>query len=246
VIKIDSHVHIGDGYRMQLSADVLLKLMDEAEIQKAIVCPMDKCIAVENRQGNDYVMQAVKSHPDRLQGMAVANPWFGKLAIDELRRAFEAGLSGLKIHSVLQGFRLSEHLVDPLLQIAAEFDVPVYAHTGTAGLAEPFHLVELARRFPTINFIMGHGGSSDYYGDSIRSMEFVNNLWLDSSRNGPGNYDIWKKSGLTNRLVFSSNAPDYIPSVEIENLTDIFTTVDEQEMIFNKTIQSIFKGRLLL
>ena len=176
--------------------------------------------------------------------MATANPWFGKKAIEEVRRSLSEGLTGIKIHSVLQGFRLSEHIIDPILELAAEFDVPVYAHTGTAGVAEPFHLIELARRFPTVNFIMGHGGASDYYNDSIRGMEFAKNVWLETSRNGPANYMLWKNEGLTDRIVFGSNAPDYIPAPEIETLKDIFTDDADHEKIFNTSIWEVFKGRL--
>ena len=155
---VDAHVHIGEGVQMRHDAESLLRNMDEAGIDFSIVSPMDRHLAVANREGNDLVLQAVKRHPDRLAGMAVANPWFGSGAVAEIRRALGEGLTGVNIHSVYQGFRLADHLVDPILEAAAAWDVPVYAHTGTAGLAEPFHLIELARRFPTVNFLMGHGG----------------------------------------------------------------------------------------
>ncbi len=186
--RIDAHVYLGQGEHLQQSVDQLLALMDEAKIDKAVVCPVDRFLAVANREGNDLMLEAVGRHPDRLAGMAAANPWYGPAAAQEIRRALEAGLTGLMVHSVYQGFRLSDHILDPLLAVAAEFGVPVYAHTGTAGLAEPLHAAELARRFPSINFIMGHAGSSDYGEDAVRAMEFAQNLWLETSRNGPGNF----------------------------------------------------------
>ncbi|MFH1616673.1 MAG: amidohydrolase family protein [Planctomycetota bacterium] len=243
---IDAHVHIGNGVRAQLDVVSLLRQMDQAELALAVVCPLDRFIAVDNKQGNDFVINAVQSQPDRLVGLATANPWFGQSAVEEVRRALSKGLAGVKIHSVLQGFRLSEHIIDPILEVAAEFDVPVYAHTGTAGVAEPFHLIELARRFSTINFIMGHGGASDYYNDSVRGLEFVENVWLETSRNGPANYCLWKNAGLMDKIVFGSNAPNYIPQVEIETLKDVFTDPQDQEKILSLNIQNVFKERLPL
>ena len=241
---IDAHVYLGEGRHLTMSVDELLARMDEADIRVAVVCAVDHCLAVDNREGNDVLLSAVRRHPDRLVGMAAANPWFGEAAAEELRRALEAGLRGFMVHSVYQGFRLSDPIVDPLLAVAAEFDVPVYAHTGTAGLAEPFHVVELARRFPSVSFIMGHGGSSDYGEDAVRALEFADNLWLETSRNGPGNFHFWQTRELTDRVVFGSSAPEYIPAIEIETLCDVFTTEAERRAVFTENIQAVFKGKL--
>jgi hypothetical protein len=241
---IDAHVHIGAGIHMEQDVDTLLRNMDEAGVVLAVACPMDMHFAAANREGNDLVLKAVAAHRDRLAGMAVANPWFGKAAEGEVRRALERGLIGVSIDSVVQGFRLSDHLVDPLLQAAADFGVAVYAPTGTAGIAEPFHLIELARRFPGVNFLMGHGGASDYYNDAVRGLEFAANVWLETSRNGPANYALWKRSGLTDRVVFGSGAPEYIPAIELETLRDVFTDPSDQEKITAKTVRQVFRGRL--
>ena len=240
---VDAHVHIGEGVQMRHDAESLLRNMDEAGIDFSIVCPMDRHLAVANREGNDLVLQAVKRHPDRLAGMAVANPWFGSSAVEEIRRALGEGLTGVNIHSVYQGFRLADHLVDPILEAAAAWDVPVYAHTGTAGLAEPFHLIELARRFPTVNFLMGHGGASDYYNDAVRGLEFAENVWLESSRNGPANFCHWQAAKVVHRVVFGSSAPEYIPQVELENLRDVFTRAADQETILATSDSGRLQGK---
>jgi uncharacterized protein len=241
---VDAHVNLGEGHHLSLGVEDLLGQMDEAGVERAIVCPVDRFVAVHNREGNDLILDAVRSHGDRLSGMAAVNPWFGGEAIDEVRRALSAGLAGLFVHSVYQGFRLDDHIVDPLLEAVAEFDVPVYVHTGTAAQAEPFQAAELARRFPGLNFIIGHGGSSDYGEDAVRALEFAPNLWLETSRNGPANYNFWKVKGLASRVVFGSGAPEYIPAVEIEILADVFTSAEEREGIFGKNIETVFKGRL--
>ena len=241
---IDAHMHLGEGRHLSLSEDDLLRQMDEARVERAVVCPVDRYAAVRNREGNDLILAAVCDHADRLTGMASANPWFEEAAVEEVRRALEGGLSGLYIHSVYQGFRLGDHIVDPILEAATGFDVPVYVHTGTAGQAEPFHAADLALRFPSLNFIMGHAGSSDYGEDAVRALEFAPNLYLETSRNGPANYGLWQVRGYTSRIVFGSGAPEYIPAIEIETLCDIFTERDEQEAILQRNIEAVFKGRL--
>ncbi len=241
---IDAHVYLGQGVHLQLSVDELLRQMDEAGLEHAIASPVDRYLAVHNAAGNDLILDAVRQHPDRLSGRAAANPWFGPAAAAELRRALEAGLTGVMLHAPYQGFRLNDHIVDPLLQVAAEFQAPVYAHTGTAGSAEPFHVAELARRFPALNFIMGHAGSSDYGEDAVRAVQFAPNVWLETSRNGPANYNFQRLNGLAVRLVFGSGAPEYIPAPEIETLCDVFTAPAEQAAILSANIRAVYAGRL--
>ena len=72
--------------------------MDESGVERAVVCPMDRHLAVYNRDGNDLVLSAVKRHPRRLIGLATANPWYGAGAVEEVRRALAEGLTGLKLH----------------------------------------------------------------------------------------------------------------------------------------------------
>jgi len=124
---IDAHANIGQGRRLSLSVDSLLAQMDEAGVSMAIISPVDHYLAVHNREGNDLILDVVRRHENRLVGMALANPWFGDTAVEELRRALQGGLRGLAIHSVCQGFRLSDPIVDPLLDVAATFGVPVCA-----------------------------------------------------------------------------------------------------------------------
>jgi len=241
---IDAHVHLGEGLHLQLTVDELLRLMDEADVAVAVGCAVDRCLAVDNEEGNDQLLAAMREHPDRIVGMASANPWFGGKAAAELRRALGEGLVGVILHPFYQGFRPTDPLVNPLVEVAAEFDVPVYVPTGTAGIAEPFHVVELARRFPGVEFIMGHAGASDYYLDAVRALEFAENLWLESSRNGPGNYQLFEMNSLLDRLIFGSGAPEYIPAVEADVIRDTLTDEKILEAIFRENIRRIFKGRL--
>ena len=241
---LDAHVHLGEGEHLCLGVDGLLRLMDEAGVSVAVACAVDRFLAVHNREGNDLLLAASREHPDRIVGMAAANPWYGEAAAKELRRALSEGLRGVMVHSVYQGFRLSDPILAPLIEVAAEFGAPVYAHTGTAAMAEPFHVAEWARRFPEVPFIMGHAGASDYYGDAVRATEFADNLWLETSRNGPANFQLFRVKGLLDRLVFGSSAPEYAPAVEIKVLRDIIEDEADRRGILSENLRRVFTGGL--
>lgn len=96
-IIIDAHVHLGHGREKNLSADDLLAQMHQYGVDRAVICPVDEEIILYNRVGNERILAAVQAHPDRFVGFAVANPWYGQAAVEELRRAIGEGLRGLKL-----------------------------------------------------------------------------------------------------------------------------------------------------
>ncbi len=148
---IDGHVVVDHS---TTAADVL-GAMTEAAIDASLLSPADDEVAVRNREGNERVLRLTAQNPDRLYAYAVANPWYGTDAARELDRALSAGARAVKINSSLQGFLLFDEMVDPLISVAREHGVPVYAHTGTPVHALPLQLAELARRFPEV--VVHHG-----------------------------------------------------------------------------------------
>lgn len=213
-LVIDCHCHIGIGHDYQQSVDKQLAEMDAFGIDRAVICPVDRCIAVENREGNDFVLAAAQAHPDRFYAFATANPWFGKKAQAELLRALGEGASGIKLHPSLQGFLLCDDLVYPILELAQEKRVPVYFHTGTPAYAQPMHVAELAFRFPEVKLIMGHMGSTDFWMDAVPSAQLTPNIYLDTSWSLPDKVHRAIKGVGVERVLFSSDSP--LSSYEVE------------------------------
>ena len=181
VMIVDAHCHLGREGAKRQAADELLSEMDRLKVGKAVICPGDREIAVLNDEGNRRIAEMVRSHPDRFAGMAAVNPWYGDEALAILGRAADDGLRGIKLHPPLQGFQLSDELVDPLIGFARDAGWPVYAHTGTPICAEPLQLTELARRHPDVIFIMGHMGWSDFAYDTINAAAMAGNIVLETS-----------------------------------------------------------------
>lgn len=178
---IDFHTNLGSGSGFLSDADALLREMDACGVDKAVVCPADRYLAVDNRAGNEGIAQAVRQYPDRLIGFGCASPWYGERAVEEVERFRELGLRGLKVHSFYQGFLLCDHILDPVLAKCRELSLPVLAHTGTPISAMPFQLRELALRFPDVTFIMGHMGFSDFWYDASVAAKGLENVYLEWS-----------------------------------------------------------------
>ncbi|HWK26596.1 MAG TPA: amidohydrolase family protein [Solirubrobacter sp.] len=206
---IDAHAHIGSTPYVTQTVEDLLRELDAAAVDRAVVCPMGAELAVRNRDGNDRMAAAMRAHPDRLTGFATVNPWWEAEALTELERAVtQLGLPGLKLHPVLQGFQIDDDLVLPVVERAIELGVVIYVHTGTPVLALPLQLLELASRYPEGKFIAGHMGGADFYVDVPLSFPRADNVWLETSLSPHAAY---VEEALTTvgaeRMLFGSDSP---------------------------------------
>ncbi|GAA2633492.1 hypothetical protein GCM10010399_77440 [Dactylosporangium fulvum] len=220
---VDAHVRLGRGREVSLDADQLIATMDSLGIDVALVAPDERCIAYDNREGNERVAAVAAASGGRLTAYAVANPWRGRAALDELDRARDAGARALNVDSVLQGFDLLDGLVDPLLDFATEAGWPVYVRTGTPPSALPLPLASLARRWPETPFVMGRSGATDFWIDAAPALRYAPNLYGDTS------YAPWDTVLVElgrdqeigpSRLVFSTDAPYTVPRSELRRVLD--------------------------
>jgi predicted TIM-barrel fold metal-dependent hydrolase len=238
-VIVDAHVRIGESREASLSAEQLLASMDALEIDVTLIAPDERCVAVANRDGNALTTRAAAISGGRLRAYAVANPWYGRAALDDLDRAADAGAVALAVDSVLQGFDLLDGLVDPLLRFAAEHRWPVYVRTGTPPNALPLPLATLARRHPDVPFIMGRSGATDFWIDAAPALRRAPNLLADTA------YAPWDTvlTDLANdpeispsRIVFSTDGPYTVPAAEYARVHDWPLSADDRTAVLGRTI----------
>ncbi|GAA2584153.1 hypothetical protein GCM10010399_12690 [Dactylosporangium fulvum] len=204
---IDHHVRFGPEDMGATDADELIRLLDAHGVERAVLGPVGRWVAVDNREGNEALSAAIRRHPDRLLGYACVNPWYGIRAVDELRRALDAGLCGLKLEPARQGLRLLDPQLVPVLGAAAHRGVPVYVVTGVPIAAEPLQLTELARRWPGLTFVMGRSGRTDFSTDLIPALAAVPNIVAETAYNGPGDLRRIADAIGAHRVVFAGDLP---------------------------------------
>ncbi|TDW23194.1 amidohydrolase family protein [Kribbella kalugense] len=239
---IDGHRHLGRGVDTVDDLDHLLADMDAHGVARTVLIPTDREIAVDNRAGNDAMLAAATTHPDRLLPMATVNPWFGAQAVAELRRAVYAGAVGLKLHPALQGFVLCHPMVHPLIAECQTLGVPVYVHTGTPPYAQPLQLVELARTFPKVTFVMGHAGSTDLKADAIPAAHLAANVVVETSWSLPARLRQLVETYGAHRVMFGSDAPLSSLGLELANHRAADLSAPDAAEVFGGTAQRVFGG----
>lgn len=145
---------------------------------------------------NDFVAEAMKNDPDVFIGFASVDPWAGKKAVDEVKRAMEElGLKGFKFHPGTQAFYMNEKQFYPIYEEIAKYDVPMLIHTGTTGIGAGLpggggiklgacrpipYMDDVAADFPEINMILAHP-SFPWTEESLAMAVHKPNVYIDLS-----------------------------------------------------------------
>lgn len=234
---LDGHVTIGRNRDVALSVEELLATMDALGIDRALVAPPEGTIPVRNREGNELTAAAAARSDGRLLAYAVASPWLGAQALEELERARETGARALKLDPGLQGFDLLDGQADPLVAFAAESGWPVYVRTGTPPHGLPLQLAALAERHPEVAFLIGKSGATDFGQDGPPALAQAPNLYADTAHiNWPV---ALAARGQADRVVFTTDAPFADPAVELARVTEAPLAGDVRAAILGGTLASL-------
>ena len=227
---------LGSEHPLALALGDLLRTMDAHGVATAIARPLGAELVIDNRQGNDRLLAAAP----RVRALVTANPWCGPAAVDELKRCRELGAAGLFLHPARQGFMPLEQVATPVLDFAARASWPVMFHTGTFAFSDVLAVGEIARRYPTVPFILGCGGFADMWFEVPGVMESVPNLWLETSHIlGTGIRKVLSGVGAQ-RVLFGSGEPSNRYSCALQTLENLALDADARRRVLYENALRLF------
>lgn len=231
---IDGYVTLGDG----LSRDDLIRQMDACGISRAVIGPKDHEFAVHNREGNERLSAAAD---DRLIATCTVTPWQGDAAPDMLKDAVAGGAKLLVLAPSVQGFMVTDPIVDPLLEQAAALNVAVYVHTGPHSMGAPTQVMLAAQKHPQTRFILAHGGSTDHAWDmgAIVGHHMRDNLWLETSFVRPWAAPQYIKAAGADRVIYASAAPRTDMAFELNAFSQALAPSDHSGYYGQNLLQAI-------
>ena len=178
---------------------------------------------------NDEVAEVVKTYPEQFVFFASVDPWKGKRAIDEMRRAVtELGAIGAKFHPGVQAFYPHEARFYPLYETIAELGIPALFHTGTNGLGagvpggmgikmdytRPIYLDHIAADFPSLTVIGAHP-AWPWHEEMLAIIGHKTNVFMDlsgwSPKYIPKSILDEARTRLQDRILFGSDYPFITP-----------------------------------
>lgn len=177
--------------RMATAAD-LLSSMDKAGIDVSVALSFPWKDPELVRRANDYLMEAVARHPQRIVGFGMVNPSEREAAVREAERCAAGGLRGLgELRPDDQGFDLGDRaLLAPLAQVARERGLillthvsePVghlYAGKGRVTLEGVYGFITA---FPQNPVVLAHwGGGLPFYALMPEVEAALKNVYFDTA-----------------------------------------------------------------
>jgi len=146
------------------TAEALLREMDRARIDRAIVMGLPWRSPELCRRTNAYIASAVRRNPKRLVGLGVLPPPKMCRARDGIKRMVdEHGFRGVKVIPSWQGYRLDSRECAPCLEQIAARKLVLMPHTDHV-FVDPSQgdpacaLFEVARRYPELRILAPHLG----------------------------------------------------------------------------------------
>ncbi len=238
---LDGYTTLGAG----LTAETLLRDMDHAGVERAVIAPEDRELAVFNAEGNERILAEAARAGGRFIPACCATPWRGAEALAIVERAAEGGARLLVFAPAVQGFMMTDPVVEPLLARAGELNLPVYVHTGPHSMGAPSQTVLAAQRHPGARFILGHCGSTDHAWDmgAIARCHLGGNLHLETSLARPWAVPRYLELAGEDRLIFGSGAPTNDLRFELDQLCS-HLPADEHPGLYGENLRRLLgEGR---
>ena len=239
---IDSHTHVDEApsYGWYDPPETIVRLLDEAEIDRAIVMTYRDAPGPEERV-LEYVAEAVQRFPDRLIGYARMNPRYGDEAVALFDRAIrEYGMRGLKLHPVSYVMHPASEPTLALIRHAALLGMPTLFHCGDEEFTLPLQVAEAAAAVPGATIILGHMGGYFHVRDAIRVATRYPNLVLETSAMPYPRMIAEAVAAVgAERVLFASDGPGCDPAIELEKLRHAGLSAADEALVLHGNIERL-------
>jgi len=135
-----------------VSAEEMLRAMDEAGIERSVLVQASSCYGHDNR----YLADSVAAHPSRFAGVFSVDV-FSEDAPERIQHWKGKGLAGLRVfvagHTTKQDVTLDDPRSFPAWDCAQQYGLPVCVQMRAQGLAQ---LEAMLKRFPKTRVALDH------------------------------------------------------------------------------------------
>lgn len=254
---IDTHMHYGADpaiaehttvpYLAYDQPESVIRCLDEYGIGQVVLVTPDRVLNppsdFDYRQANEAIARAVASYPDRILGTIRINPLFGEQFVWSTVKHFveNRGLRGIKMLARVDFYNpTSMHVVGPVFEAAARYDIPILFHSGHPSRDLPSLQGYAARQFPDTRVVIAHMGLHDYVSETIIVCKENPNVFADMSQAWPYDIKTFVRAVGADKLLYGSDAPFQSPKVERVKIEECRFSDHEMELIFFRNAQHVW------
>jgi hypothetical protein len=241
----DTHTHVGRARHSgrRFSGAELVAHMDAHGVDRAVAIPFP--VVDDVRAAHDEIAAAVKAHPDRLVGAACLPPFMPpeELVAELEHCAVGLGFVALKLQPKYQALNVISRRSDFYFEAAARLGLTLIAHTGDGlPLSAPSLYIAVARRFPELRIVLGHGGGSIFFQECIVAADVCPNIFIELSTLMPNHVMDIIDHVPSSRLLAGSDLPECVET-EIGKIQGLPTTDEVKRDILWNTAARLFAPR---
>ena len=259
---IDAHAHIypekiaekatvaiGDFYdiKMEMSAGTAERLIEEgkeAGITRYVVHSV-ATTAHQVRSINEFIKKEMQKHPEFIGFMTLHQDLTEEEVNHEVEWAIENGFKGIKLHPDFQKFYVDENNAEKFYKAAGD-RLPILFHAGDNRFeySKPQRIVNMAKKYPNVNFIAAHFGGYRCW-DDAKLYKGLKNVYFDTCSSLPfisakKAKEIIDMLGVE-RFFFATDFPMWDAKGEMERFSAIELTEKERKMILCENIKKLLK-----
>ena len=259
---IDAHAHIypekiaekatvaiGDFYdiKMEMSAGTAERLIEEgkeAGITRYVVHSV-ATTAHQVRSINEFIKKEMQKHPEFIGFMTLHQDLTEEEVNHEVEWAIENGFKGIKLHPDFQKFYVDENNAEKFYKAAGD-RLPILFHAGDNRFeySKPQRIVNMAKKYPNVNFIAAHFGGYRCW-DDAKLYKGLKNVYFDTCSSLPfisakKAKEIIDMLGVE-RFFFATDFPMWDAKGEMERFNAIELTEKERKMILCENIKKLLK-----
>ena len=237
------------------SREDLLRSMDEQGVQRSVIFGFPWEREEHFRRHNDYMIESVQRHPDRLIGFCCLSP-LSPRAPAEVRRCLDAGLTGVGELAVY-GSGFSAEIIRGLhevMGICAECNVPVLLHTNEpVGHVYPGktpvqlgEIYNLLKQYPSNRIVLAHWGGGLFFYSLMKKEvgDVFKNVWFDTAASpylyAPAVYRLAGELLGFEKILFGSDYPLLKPDKYFREMVEAGLSSEALRMVKGENA-----GRLL-
>lgn len=234
----DAHVHLGKSGPWQpyvnptIYVDEIMRLFSKYNVERAIVFPNPN-VGDKYPEMNNYIAKSVKKFPKRLVGFGRVDPRREDAAKELTRIKKSLGLTGLKLHPMVECFRPDHPFFNKLFQKANALNLPILFHSGD-GFSSPGFIARIARKYPKLPIILAHLREG-----AISALKECENVYVETSGTLPDYIELSADID-ENKILFGSDIPYYRYSVQIAIVEAAEVTQKIKRKIFYENFQRLF------
>lgn len=244
----DAHVHLGKPHvdeiwlkekaAFEVVDDMkLIRDMESYAISKSLIFPTQS-VGMDYVESNTAIAEWTKKHPEKFIGFARVDPRLGDRSLNEVRRAAEIGLKGLKLHPEIESFRPDHSAYEPLYKtlIDVGFVLTIHAEAKEKN-SSPYFVEKVAKKFPDLKIILDHLSA-----DALTVIERTKNLWADTALTSFKTIKMAFGLGLGDKICFGSDYPyGNGPEFEIWKVKKALPNEKDQSKVFHENLQNLLR-----